>query len=201
MRRLPTLLLIGALGLLIGALAVGGLMVWMGDDDDAESRRTAALPTDPPPDSGSGPPVSPAPGPQPQPDPVPTWPNGGDLYEFRGSATNLLQPPGGTRVAIAGTLPPGRYYLFGKANMGSFNLPSTPMSAGIGSINYCDLTDSVSVLDRTYTTHVFPGGYATSMLSAKYEVTNPAGTQLKVVCFNMTGGHIGSRVLTAFKVG
>ena len=66
MRRPSALLLIGALGLLIGALAVGGLTVWMGDDDDAQSRRTAALPSDPPPDpGGSDPPPSPPPEPAP----------------------------------------------------------------------------------------------------------------------------------------
>jgi hypothetical protein len=75
------------------------------------------------------------------------------------------------------------------------------MSVSIGSINRCDLKDNTIVLDRTYTTHVYPGGYATSMLFAKVEVTSPAGRELKVSCYNMTGGHIGSRVLTAFKVG
>lgn len=200
MRRRPALLLIGA-ALLIGALVVGGLTVYMGDDDDPESRRTAALPEQPPPPEYDNPPVNPGPVLQPIPAPVPTFPNGGDLYEFRGSAAALLQPPGGKRIAIAGTLPPGRYYVFAKVNMSSFNTPQTPITPNIGSLNYCDLTDDVNLLDRTYTTHVYPGGYATSMLSAKYEVTNPAGTNLKVWCFNGTGGHIHSRVLTAFKVG
>lgn len=49
MRRRPALLLIGALGLLlIGVLAVGGLTVWMGDDDGAEGRRSAAFGEDDP---------------------------------------------------------------------------------------------------------------------------------------------------------
>jgi hypothetical protein len=200
MRRPSALLLIGALGLLIGALAVGGLTVWM-DDDDAESRRAAAL-GDPP---APGEEVDP-PGPQPlPPPPPPPWPNGeSDVWEFRGSATALPQPPLGERIAIEGTLPPGRYYLYAKINMGSFATPGTPITVATGSMNWCDLkSGGPAVLDRTYTTHSYPGGYATTVLLAKHVVTTsvPSSATVRVICKNGTGGSIGSRVLTAMKVG
>lgn len=164
----------------------------MGDDDDERSRRPAILIEPPPPPPP--PPASAAPA---------GWKN---VYQFRGSATNLWQPPGGQRVAIAGTLPVGRYILFAEIQMFSTTVPSTPWSPSLNSVNSCELkgwrenagVTSEVVLDLTSDTFTFPG-YGRIALFAAHEVTTSG--EVKVVCRQggVAGGYIGYRVLTAVK--
>jgi hypothetical protein len=186
--------------LLISSLAVGGLTACMGEDDDGsarEERRVGAL--DPTQTDPGGDLTEPGGNPPPPPPPTPPPCSGTSVAcVFRGSA-GLAQPPLGRRVAIAGILPPGRYVLFAKINMASI------VGGTISSHNSCDLKGDTAtaddvVLDWTVTTHSGTGvSWAATVLSATHQVTSSG--EVKVVCFNGTGGTIGSRVLTAHKVG
>jgi hypothetical protein len=123
------------------------------------------------------------------------------VYQFRG-VQGLAQPPLGVREAIAGTLPPGRYVLFAKINMTSLAV-AAPVY--ISSTNLCELKGDTEklddvVLDADLNTHAPIGGLATAVLFAIHEVTSPLSGEVKVDCFNGTGGTIGIRSLTAIKV-